>query len=94
MSKTRHSFKKGEVSNPNGRPKGSISPLRKRLLELRKRAAEDIEEAYTILWKDFKDGDPLAKQIYFKELVSMPKEWLNEIDTKNLPKVVEYRRYN
>lgn len=89
MSKTRGGFKKGEVSNPNGRPKGSFSPLRKQLLELRKRAANDIEEAYSILWKDFKAGDSLAKQIYFKELVSMPKEWLNEIDTKDMPKVIK-----
>ena len=89
MSKTKHSFKPGESGNPNGRPKGSVSPLRKQLLELRKRAANDIEEAYTMLWKDFKAGDPLAKQIYFKELVSMPKEWLNEIDTKDMPKVIK-----
>ena len=82
------SFKKGQVANPNGRPKGSFLPLRKQLLELRKRAANDIEEAYTMHWKDFKAGDPLAKQIYFKELVSMPKEWLNEIDTKDMPKSV------
>lgn len=75
-------FQEGESGNPNGRPKGAYSPLRKQLLELRKRAANDIEEAYTELWKDFINGDAtakqLARQIYFKELVSIPKEWMNE----------------
>ena len=75
-------FIKGASANPKGRPKGTISPLKKQLLELRKRAAEDIPTAYKILWDDFNNGDPaakqLAKQIYFKELVSIPTDWLNQ----------------
>ncbi len=93
MNQTQHRFKEGESGNPNGRPKGSISPLRKQLLELRKRAANDIEVAYDILWNDFTKGESnekqLAKQIYFKELVSLPKEWLNELDTKDVPKEIK-----
>ncbi len=45
-------------------------------------AANDIDEAYAELWKDFIRGDAaakqLARQIYFRELVSIPKEWMNE----------------
>lgn len=79
MSKAnKTSFKVGNNANPNGRPKGAYSPLRKQLLALRNRAAENVEEAFNDLWKDFKAGDPLARQIYFKELVSIPKEWMNE----------------
>lgn len=79
MSKANQSrFQKGEVTNPNGRPKGSYSPLRKQLMVLKNLAAEKVEEAFNDLWRDFKDGDPLARQIYFKELVSIPKEWMNE----------------
>jgi len=76
------SFQKGKVSNPKGRPKGAVSPLKKQLLELRKRAAEDMPAAYKILWDDFTNGDAsekqLAKQIYFKELMSMPTKWLDQ----------------
>ena len=75
-------FTKGASGNPKGRPKGTVSPLKKQLLELRKRAAEDIPTAYKILWDDFNNGDAaskqLAKQIYFKELVSIPTDWLNQ----------------
>lgn len=45
---------------------------------LKNLAAEKVEEAFVDLWTDFKAGDPLARQIYFKELVSIPKEWFNE----------------
>jgi hypothetical protein len=83
------SFKKGQIGNPNGRPKGSYSPLRKQLMELKNKAAEKIEEAFEDLWRDFKAGDPLAKQIYFKELVSIPKEWLSEVSLENVPRKIK-----
>ena len=86
MSKAKpNSFKKGQVANPKGRPTGSYSPLRKQLMELRNMAADKSKEAFEALWKDFEAGDPLAKQIYFKELVSVPKDWLNEVSTINVP---------
>jgi hypothetical protein len=84
--KGRKGFQKGVVTNPTGRKKGAYSPLRRKLMELRELASEKVQEAFNDLWRDFKAGDPLAKQIYFKELVSAPKEWLNEINTTDIPK--------
>ena len=78
------SFKKGQVANPDGRPKGSFSSLRKQLLELRKLAINDAPEIYEELREKMKSGEPWAYQIYFKELACMPKEWLNEVDTTNV----------
>lgn len=93
MSKPEYNFKRGKSGNPNGRPKGAYSPLRKQLIELRKRAADDADVAYNILWDDFTNGETaakqLAKQIYFKELVSIPKEWLSEVNTKDIPKEIK-----
>ena len=83
------SFKKGQRANPNGRPKGSHSPLRRQLMELRNMAADKSKEAFESLWKDFEAGDPLAKQIYFKDLISIPKEWLNEVNTSHVPKEIK-----
>ena len=84
MTVKKYNFKKGVSGNPNGRPKGSFSPLRKQLIELRKRAANDTSEVYEELREKMKSGESWAYQIYFKELVSMPKEWLNEVDTTNV----------
>jgi ribosomal protein L1 len=36
-----------------------------------------------------KSGEAWAYQIYFKELASMPKEWLNEVDTSNVFKDIK-----
>lgn len=83
------SFKKGEVNNPNGRPKGSFSPLRKQLMELRKLAIKDSLEIYKKLLEKIDSGEAWAYQIYFKELASMPKEWLNEVDTTNVFKDIK-----
>ncbi len=41
MTIKEYNFKKGVSGNPNGRPKGSFSPLRKQLMELRKIAIND-----------------------------------------------------
>lgn len=82
------SFKEGKSGNPKGKAKGTYSPLRRQLMVLKNLAAEKAEEAFNDLWRDFKAGDPLAKQIYFKELVVVPKEWLSEVNTEDLPREV------
>jgi len=84
MTIKEYNFKKGISGNPNGRPIGSFSPLRKQLLELRKLAISDASEIYQELREKMKSGEAWAYQIYFKELASMPKDWLNEVDTSNV----------
>jgi hypothetical protein len=84
MTIKEYNFKKGVSGNPNGRPKGSFSPLRKQLLELRKLAINDASEIYQELREKMKSGEAWAYQIYFKELAFMPKDWLNEVDTSNV----------
>lgn len=84
MSIKEYNFKKGVSGNPNGRPKGSFSPLRKQLMELRKLAINDASVIYQELREKMKSGEAWAYQIYFKELAYMPKDWLNEVDTTNV----------
>jgi hypothetical protein len=79
-------FKPGIVTNPNGRPKGSMNELKKRSLELRKLASQDVDKAYKIIWGALEAKESWAHQIYFKELVPFNKEWLGEINTIDIPK--------
>lgn len=81
----KHLVKKGQVINPKGRPKGSMNEFKKKSMELRQRALQDVTKAYKILWKAFEAKESWAHQIYFKELVPFKKEWLSEVNTSNVP---------
>jgi hypothetical protein len=84
----KHSFKKGEVSNPNGRPKGSMNKLKAASLKLREMASEDTDKAYKVLMTALESGEQWAHQIYFKELVPFKKQWLNEISVAGVQRTI------
>ena len=88
LTAKRHSIKKGEVLNPNGRPKGAISKLKRKSIELREKAMEDIDVAYDELRSSMQEGESWAHQIYFKELVPFNKEWMTQINTQGIPNKV------
>lgn len=84
----KHSFKKGEVSNPNGRPKGSMNKLKAASLKLREMASEDTDKAYKVLMTALESGEQWAHQIYFKELVPFKKQWINEISVAGVQRTI------
>ena len=63
------SFKKGQVSNPTGRPKGSANVSTRRFAKIKSLASVDYHKAYEMLWMNMQAGEGWAYQIYFKELV-------------------------
>lgn len=84
----KHSFKKGEVTNPNGRPKGSMNKLKAASMKLREMASKDTDKAYKVLMTALESGEQWAHQIYFKELVPFKKQWLNEISVAGVQRVI------
>ena len=80
------SFKKGQVANPVGRPKGSLDEIKKRSIDLRNMAAKDSDKAYKLLWDAMEAKESWAHQIYFKELSLFKKEWLNEVRVDDVKK--------
>lgn len=86
--KNKTSFKKGEISNPNGRPKGSMNKLKVASLKLREMASEDTDKAYKVLMTALESGEQWAHQIYFKELVPFKKQWLNEISVAGVQRTI------
>jgi len=85
---TDHLFKKGQSGNPKGRAKGQINEIKRKSLELRKKAIEDLDIAYNELRSSMQIGEAWAHQIYFKELVPFKKEWLSEVDTTDIKKKI------
>jgi hypothetical protein len=84
----KHSFKKGKVSNPNGRPKGSMNKLKAASLKLREMASRDTDKAYKVLMTALESGEQWAHQIYFKELVPFKKQWINEISVAGVQRTI------
>lgn len=62
-------FSKGEVTNPNGRPKGAVNESTRQYGRIRNLASEKYEEAFLILWEAVQAKESWAHQLFFKELV-------------------------
>lgn len=86
------SFQKGEVTNPNGRPKGSYSEHKKKFIEIQKRAANDANDVYDQLQKKIVAGESWAYQIYYKELYVLPKNYNQDSIAVDLPKEISKQR--
>jgi hypothetical protein len=71
------SFKKGQVANPNGRPKGAMSEYRKKFMEMGKLAANDAKDVYEEIRACMKAGESWAYQLYVKDLI--PKKSLQPV---------------
>ena len=65
----RAGFQKGEVTNPNGRPKGSQNENTKRWNQIRKLASADYEAAYLELRTAMQNSEGWAFQIFYSKLV-------------------------
>jgi hypothetical protein len=63
------SFKKGQVANPNGRPKGAMSEYRKKFMEMGRLAANDAKDVYEEIRACMKAGESWAYQLYVKDLI-------------------------
>lgn len=71
-------IKRGEVRNPNGKPKGSLHPNSLKKKEIVDKACENMGEAYRMLWTAMQSNEAWAYQIYFKELCPIPKKMREE----------------
>lgn len=76
-------FKKGEVTNPNGRGKGTKNKSSEKFIDLKKKAAEDYGKAYKWLIKHMEVGEGWAFQIFFRQLV--PKKKFEECIRVEVP---------
>lgn len=63
------SFKKGQVANPNGRPKGAMSEYRKKFMEMGRLAANDASKVYDEIRAFMESGESWAYQLYVKDLI-------------------------
>lgn len=79
-------FQKGTCPNPNGRPKGIMNSTRSKFLALRKMATEDAPMMYEKLKEAVDAGESWAMQLYFKELISFPKNLDQPVTNISVPK--------
>lgn len=63
------SFKKGQIANPKGRTKGSVSEYRKKFAEIAKLAANDAPLVYQQIRQFMELGESWAFQLYVKDLI-------------------------
>lgn len=62
------SFKKGQVANPKGKAKGTLSKHKQQFNEIRKLAGNDANQVYKLLKQEMEAGEAWAHQIYWKTL--------------------------
>lgn len=63
------SFKKGQIANPKGKPKGAISEYRRKFMEIAKLAANDVSKVYDEIREHMQAGESWAYQLYIKDIV-------------------------
>lgn len=63
------SFKKGQIANPKGKPKGAISEYRRKFAEIAKLAANDAPVVYQQIRQFMELGESWAFQLYIKDIV-------------------------
>lgn len=76
--KRKPGFQKGVVSNPNGRKPGTYPEHKRQFIEVQKIAAGKAPEMFNLLENAIKAGESWAHQIYWKELFSIPKRYLED----------------
>jgi hypothetical protein len=86
--RSRTSFKKGQIGNPKGKPKGTFSEHKKRFIEIQKLAANDAPKMYELLQNAITAGESWAYQIYWKELYVLPKNYNEETIEVKLPEEI------
>jgi hypothetical protein len=82
------SFKKGQIGNPKGKPKGTFSEYKKKFIEIQKLAANDAPKMYELLQNAIAAGESWAFQIYWKELYVLPKNYNEETIEVKLPEEI------
>jgi hypothetical protein len=87
-----HRVQKGQVINPNGRPKGCYSEYKKQFIEIQKLAAGKASKVFELLENAIEAGEGWAHQIYWKELFALPKRYLEE--RVMIPKLSEDQSLN
>jgi len=93
ISKGPHRFKKGEVNNPAGRPKGSglgvnlTTLLKKRLLEVPKDHVKSYAELFvdSILYQAFVLNDQKAMRLIFNYVDGLPRQTIGLDGGEGLP---------
>lgn len=93
ISKGPHRFKKGEVNNPAGRPKGSgigvnlTTLLKKRLLEVPKGHTKAYAELFidSILYQAFVLNDQKAMRLIFNYVDGLPRQTIGLDGGEGLP---------
>lgn len=69
MKNRRNLIKKGQVLNPNGRPRGALNEATKNYVRFKHLASEKYQEAFNMLWEAMQAKEGWAFNLYFKDLL-------------------------